>query len=40
MSSPAELWLAEQQFAKAVEMETIEFLCVPLVDSPGLAGIQ
>ena len=29
-----------QQFAKAVEMETTEFLCVPLVDSPGLAGIQ
>ena len=29
-----------QQFAKAVEMETIEFLCVSLIDSPGLAGIQ
>ena len=28
-----------QQFAKAVEMETVEFLCVPLADGPGLAGI-
>ena len=29
-----------QQSAKAVEMETVEFPRVPLVDSPGLTGIQ